>query len=455
MSSQNNITKGKVTIAGFGPGNPELLTVKAYNALNIADIIFYDDLLDASYLDRFSAEKVYVGKRSNRHAFSQSEINRMLVESANAGLNVVRLKGGDPLIFGRGMEEYDHITREGVEAEIIPGISSAVAAAAEALVPLTSRGLSSSVAFLSGHDTDKLDVPLADTLVVFMGASNQKELAQLFIKKGYDGNTPVAVCHRVSFSDSDTRRYTLSSLSESNELLPSPSIMIVGQTAASRAGRTVRRWLYTGSRLPAWKNTDGALVHAPLVSIRADYSAEPANIFNCDSILFPGLNAVEHFFRYLAHHKIDLRAVLDKRLLALTPSASHALKGIGLYIDPEFEGSTEEGIFRINRWIKLGGEKVLLPCSSVGMPELISTLKGVNAQVDCLTLFEVIRNPRPVKHDLGMFSGVMFSSALSVSHFCELYGGFPQNMEYRFSDTGAKELFIQLSGTSESNSVSV
>jgi uroporphyrinogen III methyltransferase/synthase len=300
-----------------------------------------------------------------------------------------------------------------------------------------------------------LDVPLADTLVVFMGASNQKELAQLFIKKGYDGNTPVAVCHRVSFSDSDTRRYTLSSLSESNELLPSPSIMIVGQTAASRAGRTVRRWLYTGSRLPAWKNTDGALVHAPLVSIRADYSAEPANIFNCDSILFPGRNAVEHFFRYLAHHKIDLRAVLDKRLLALTPSASHALKGIGLYIDPEFEGSTEEGIFRINRWIKLGGEKVLLPCSSVGMPELISTLKGVNAQVDCLTLFEVIRNPRPVRHDLGMFSGVMFSSALSVSHFCELYGGFPQNMEYRFSDTGAKELFIQLSGTSESNSVSV
>lgn len=202
---------------------------------------------------------------------------------------------GDPLIFGRGMEEYDHITREGVEAEIIPGISSAVAAAAEALVPLTSRGLSSSVAFLSGHDPDKLDVPLADTLVVFMGASNQKELAQLFIKKGYDGNTPVAVCHRVSFSDSDTRRYTLSSLSESNELLPSPSIMIVGQTAASRAGRTVRRWLYTGSRLPAWKNTDGALVHAPLVSIRADYSAEPANIFNCDSILFPGRNAVEHF----------------------------------------------------------------------------------------------------------------------------------------------------------------
>src|SRR5690606_16881369 len=97
----------------------------------------------------------------------------------------------------------------------------------------------------------------------------------------------------------------------------------------------------------------------------------------------------------------------------------------------------------------------LLPCSSVGMPELISTLKGVNAQVDCLTLFEVIRNPRPVRHDLNLFTGVMLSSSLSVQHFYELYGNFPSNLEYRFSDTGARELFIQLSGTSESNSVSV
>ena len=455
MSSQNNITKGKVTIAGFGPGNPELLTVKAYNALNSADIIFYDDLLDASYLDRFSAEKVYVGKRSNRHTYPQTEINRMLVEAAKTGHNVVRLKGGDPLIFGRGMEEYDHITREGVEAEIIPGISSAVAAAAEALVPLTSRGLSSSVAFLSGHDPDKLEIPQVGTLVIFMGASNQGKLARLIIEKGFDGSTPVAVCHRVSFSDADTRRYTLDSLAESSELLPSPSIMIVGQTAASRVGRTVRRWLYTGSKLPAFKYTDGALVHSPLVSVRADYSADPASIFSCDSILFPGRNAVEHFFRYLMHHKIDLRAVLGKQLLALTTSASHALKVYGLYVDPEFEGSTEEGIFRINRWVRLVGKNVLLPCSAVGMPELSTTLGEVVAEVNNLHLFEVVRNPRPVKHDLGMFSGVMFSSALSVSHFCELYGGFPQNMEYRFSDTGAKELFIQLSGTSESNSVSV
>src|SRR5690606_22366672 len=126
MSSQNNITKGKVTIAGFGPGNPELLTVKAYNALNIADIIFYDDLLDASYLDRFSAEGICLGKRSNRLTHPQTVINRMSVEAAKPGHIVVRLKGWDPLIFGRGMEEYDLVTREGVEAEIIPGISSAV-----------------------------------------------------------------------------------------------------------------------------------------------------------------------------------------------------------------------------------------------------------------------------------------------------------------------------------------
>lgn len=231
---------GKVTIAGFGPGNPELLTLKALSALQQADAVFYDNLLDASCLDNYKAEKVYVGKRRGNHACSQAEINNMLLEAALEGKNVLRLKGGDPLIFGRGIEEYNFLAERNVEVELVPGISSAMAAAADALVSLTARGVSSSLAFVSGHDLEKLIIPRADTLVVYMGASNQKPLAKLMIEQGWDEATPLVVVRNASYKDAETRRYTLRSLQESMNLLPSPAIMIIGWTAAETSQQLIK-----------------------------------------------------------------------------------------------------------------------------------------------------------------------------------------------------------------------
>lgn len=292
---------GKVTIAGFGPGNPDLLTVKALRALEAADVVFYDDLLDASYLDQFAAEKVYVGKRSTRHAFRQEAINQQLWEAATSGKQVVRLKGGDPFIFGRGMEEYRYLNERSVEVELVPGISSALAAAADALVPLTERGVSSSVAFISGHDLDKLQIPKAETLVIYMGASNQVPLAQRLIDEGWAPATPVAVTRNASYADAETRRYTLERLLSGENLLPSPAIIMVGWTAAADGSRPGRRYLYTGHRRPSAVPEGLHPVHAPLETVdpRGMLQQHPRpmhfNLEDFEGVYFYSALAVEHF----------------------------------------------------------------------------------------------------------------------------------------------------------------
>lgn len=435
---------GSVTIAGFGPGNPELLTVKALSALQKADAIFYDDLLDASYLDCFDAEKVYVGKRSTNHAFRQEAINHKLWEAAVAGKNVVRLKGGDPFIFGRGIEEYHYLVDRSVDVEIVPGISSAMAAAADALVPLTARGVSSSVAFVSGHDLEKLVVPKAETLVVFMGASNQAALAQRLIAEGWDAATPVAVTRNASYADAETRRYTLSSIQATTELLPSPAIMMIGWTAAPRPEDGRKKWLYTGSVVQSFKDDEGVAVHSPLISVEGDYRQSPDDLAKQDHLLFTGRNAVEHFFKYLTHHEMDIRQVASMKISALTSSASVALKERGFLVEPLVPVGVENGFTQLNRWIGFNNERILIPQSERGMPLLLEGLRRTGNTVTTLTVYATLRHPRPIRHDLATFYGVVFTSALTVEHFHAFYGSFPSHLAYRFGNKVAENTFYAL-----------
>ena len=221
---------GKVYIAGFGPGNPELLTLKTEKLLHQADIIFYDDLLDASFLDQFAGEKHYVGKRKGQHSAKQEVINDLLLQAALQGKMVVRLKGGDPLVFGRGGEEFHYLSRHFVESEIIPGITSALAAASAGVIPLTSRGISTSVAFTLGHDAIHNKLPKADTLVFYMGASQQKVWAERLQEEGWPASTPVAAVRYASMPSQEIRRYTLGELVTAEKTLAAPSLVIVGYT---------------------------------------------------------------------------------------------------------------------------------------------------------------------------------------------------------------------------------
>jgi uroporphyrin-III C-methyltransferase/precorrin-2 dehydrogenase/sirohydrochlorin ferrochelatase len=224
-------TPGIVTLVGFGPGNPDLITIKGNKALEKADIIFYDDLIDSEYLSSFpEAEKVYVGKRRGSHSNSQDRINKLLYEAATKGKQVVRLKGGDPFIFGRGGEEFKYLCERSIDVSVVPGITAASAAAALYGFPLTHRGKSSSVAFCTGHPESKITVPKTDTIVYYMGAAGIKKIAEKVIEAGWSEFQEVVLLNNISMPDHNTEIMTLKELKETDREFSTPLLAIICKT---------------------------------------------------------------------------------------------------------------------------------------------------------------------------------------------------------------------------------
>jgi len=224
---------GNVTLVGFGPGDPDLLTIAGEKANAAADIIFHDDLVDQAFLEQYRAEKVYVGKRRHCHSHEQDQINEMMRDAALAGKEVVRLKGGDPMVFAHGGEEIEYLKSNGIAVKSIPGISTAMAAASLTQIPLTLRGIAKSVAFISGHTTE-VHLPNTDTLVCFMAGSTIHKIAVKAIAEGRNPQTPVALIYNVSLPDQKEYLSTLELLSQSEEKYPTPVIIIIGDVISYR-----------------------------------------------------------------------------------------------------------------------------------------------------------------------------------------------------------------------------
>ncbi len=222
-------SNGKVWLVGFGPGDPELLTIKGYKLLKTADVIFYDDLVNKEFLLKFRAEKIYVGKRKGNHSIEQTEINLLLYEAAISGKTVIRLKGGDPMLFAHGGEEIEYLERRHIEVGVVPGVTAALAAAAFTHIPLTHRGIASSVSFITGHATRQIHVPLSGTLVYYMGASNLRYIAEEVVKKGWSPDTPVLLVYNVSGSDQEEYYSTLQETIDQPVRYKTPLIIIIGE----------------------------------------------------------------------------------------------------------------------------------------------------------------------------------------------------------------------------------
>lgn len=242
------IQAGKVYLIGAGPGDPKLLTIKAAEALAAADVIVYDYLVNPETLcyARRGAELIYAGKRAGQASLSQTAINRILIEQARAGKTVARLKGGDPFVFGRGGEEAEALVEAGIPWEVIPGISSGVAAAAYAGIPLTHRGAASSVAFITGHENPQkrrqaidwsVTAHAADTLVIFMCAETIAEIADHLIAAGRTPTTPVAIIRWGTYAHQEVYTGILADIRASQiadfHIAP-PAIAIVGEVVALR-----------------------------------------------------------------------------------------------------------------------------------------------------------------------------------------------------------------------------
>lgn len=238
---------GSVALIGAGPGDPDLLTVKALRLMQDADVVVHDALLGEGILDcvRRDADRIDVGKRKGKHSVRQDEINEILLSHARAGKRVVRLKGGDPFVFGRGGEELSYLRRHGISVEIVPGVTAALGAAASCAIPLTDRRHASSVTFITGHGKDgALDIEPAllaegrNTIVVYMGVSVAGGIAERAIAAGRAASTPVAVIERATQPDQRVLRGTLASLGTlvEDHAVRGPALLVIGEvTAAANA----------------------------------------------------------------------------------------------------------------------------------------------------------------------------------------------------------------------------
>jgi len=232
---------GKVFLVGAGPGDPKLLTLRAFELLKEAEVVIYDRLVSDSILKLVpsGAEKIYVGKSSKKHELTQDKITALLVEKGLEGKKVVRLKGGDPFLFGRGGEEAEELVEHGVEFEVVPGVTSAIAAAAYAGIPLTHRDYASSVAIVTGHKAENAEKSVdwagmagsVDTIVVLMGVGELKSIADQLVEGGLNPNTPVAL---IEYGTLKQQRCitgkigTIAEEAEKNNVKP-PSVIVIGE----------------------------------------------------------------------------------------------------------------------------------------------------------------------------------------------------------------------------------
>ena len=486
-SSLKNLlnSQGTVSLVGFGPGDPDLLTIKAAKAIDAADIIFYDDLIDDSYLADKKAEKIYVGKRAGYHHKEQAEINRLLLEAAREGKNVVRLKGGDPMIFAHGSEEIEYLESNLIKVNVIPGITTASALAASQKISLTHRDFSSSVALVSGH-TPQPVTPDAETLVYYMGAKQLQTIAtQLIDKEGWAFNTPVLLTYNVSRPDEQTFEATLWNLRNGEMLnLPTPLIALIGNVAGLKHHQAsdIKPTLYTGT-LPAIEKRKADYTYTPLIEIsyHPSYFTKILEDHYCD--LYDGKSFTKYCewdesqaLYYIFTSQYGVHATLDYYDLIFKEQEEHVFISIG---DTTTEALHKAGVkdviqveqdnrYGVIEWFKKEKERldaarpqyehsfelfekmdhdnydpeladfvyryenrlVFYPHSSLSPEDIPLALQELGFNVLSAVVYnnELPKNPRRV--NLNHFKRIVFTSPSTIDNFIKLYGKLPENTEF-------------------------
>lgn len=477
--------QGSVSLVGFGPGDPDLLTIKAAKAIDAADIIFYDDLIDDSYLADKKAEKIYVGKRAGYHHKEQADINRLLLEAAREGKNVVRLKGGDPMIFAHGSEEIEYLESNLIKVNVIPGITTASALAASQKISLTHRDFSSSVALVSGH-TPQPVTPDAETLVYYMGAKQLQVIAtQLIDKEGWAFNTPVLLTYNISRPDEQTFETTLWNLRNGEmQNLPTPLIALIGNVAGLKHHQAsdIKPTLYTGT-LPAIEKRKADYTYTPLIEIsyHPSYFTKILEDNYCEH--YDGKSFTEYCewdesqaLYYIFTSQYGVQATLDYYDLILKEQEEHVFISIG---DTTTEALHKAGVkdviqveqdnrYGVIEWFKKEKERldaarpqyehsyelfekmdldnydheladfvyryenrlVFYPHSSLSPEDIPLALQELGFNVLSAIVYnnELPKNPRRV--NLNHFKRIVFTSPSTIDNFIKLYGKLPENTEF-------------------------
>jgi len=436
---------GKVYLVGAGPGDPGLITLRGLDLLRRADVVLYDNLATPALLSEApdSAQKLYVGKKRARHAYSQDAINSLLVESARKSDVVVRLKGGDPFVFGRGGEEGEALAEAGVEFEVVPGVSSAMGAAAYAGIPLTHRDHVSAVTFVTGHEVDRIDwdrLGHAETLVVFMGLTTAGEIARRVIAAGRPASTPAAAVRWATRPDQRTVVATLGDLEARvrDEGLKPPALIVIGDVVRLRDtldwyerlplfGRRVvvtRASAQAADLCESLRRLGAEPVEAPAIEIVAPLDFAPLDraierLHEYDWLFFTSRNGVERFLARLDQSPRDLRAVQGK-LAAIGPATADALRAAHLSVDVLPEEFVAEGLIDALAEHPMDGKRVLLPRAAEARELLPETLRERGATVDVVPAYRTIPAPSEAEFQAGDW--ITFTSSSTVRNTVERHG---------------------------------
>jgi len=433
---------GTVYLIGAGPGDVDLITVKGKKLLETCDTVVYDALVNELLISRLpqKTKRIFVGKRGGKPSAKQDEINKIIVSEAKKGRSVARVKGGDPLVFGRGSEEMEYCTAEGIAYEVVPGITSAIAAPTYAGIPVTHRSISRSFAVATGHlqageSADNLEIPRADTIVFLMAMENLPLIIEKLLADGWTKKTPAALIRNGTHPDQEILTGTLGTMVAKRDAsgIKPPVAFVVGETVRFAKSLAWRKKLpLAGSRVAVLRTNEqstelvesltalGATVLPyPIISIVPRTSSfknvKQSTLAIYTMIIFTSPNGAAIFMDELLARGIDARALAGKKIFAMGSGTAAVLKKYAIIVDAVPEKYVAEGLLGMLD-ADLVGENILIPRAAVAREILPETLMERGAQVTVLPVYDTVPNDS-TNYTFRDGDYVLFTSSSTVEYF--------------------------------------
>jgi len=450
----------RIYLIGAGPGDPGLLTIKGKQLIEKADVIIYDKLVSESILNlaQQDCERIFVGKSPGKHYRLQEKINELLIEKASAGGIIVRLKGGDPFVFGRGSEEALELSKQGIDFEIVPGVSSALAVPAYAGIPMTHRGLSSSFTVVTGHeDPTKLESSIAwehvsknsDTLVFLMGMKNLPFITRKLMDFGMDAQTPVALIENGTGPKQRTvcaQLDSIVSLAKERDIR-NPAIIVIGEVVRLRENIEwfekkplfgerilVTRARQQSSKLSSALTDLGAYVHElPVIAFEVPLDLghmDPVmeQLYSYSWLIFSSVNGVDAFFKELSSRNLDIRELAGIKLIAIGPATQKHLESKGLrniLVPSRYDADSlvEEFLGQIR-----AGEKVLIVRPEQARDVIAKALRESGVLVSEIAAYRTVSadvDTKALVASLAIkeFDAITFTSSSTVQNLMHMISG--------------------------------
>lgn len=447
---------GKVYLVGAGPGDPGLITVKGHSYLEEADVVVYDRLVSPKLLKHIKegCKLIYVGKSAKVHTKTQDEINEIIYQEAKKGNEVVRLKGGDPYVFGRGGEEGEYLYDRGIEFEVVPGITSAIGGLAYAGIPITHRGVATSFHVITGHLKDESDElnwealgGLNGTMVFLMGVGNLQNISENLMKNGKSKDTPVAIINWGTTTEQKTVEGTLENIYEIAlaENIKPPSLIAIGDVVGLREKLNFfeKKPLF-GENIVITREESSAkdtilqleelganVISFPTIKIEGispndELDLAIKEIKNYSYIVFTSVNGVKIFFDKFFQLNGDIRSFGNIKVAAVGPKTAAAIRQYGIIADLVPGEYVAEDLAAELKKVLNKDDKILIPRAKIAREDIVEDLSQI-CSVKELKIYDTVKNIKDTEtiietlNDLNSYS-LLFTSSSTFTNFSEILG---------------------------------